>query len=191
VEIDLIIEKLEYERRWNRMQAFAERGTTLGRFLSLRDDDQFVWLRERSDEPVSAQFMTAQFIVESSVRRLTATADALLDLDAMLACAIVEIRQYRIAPGMRARFATFLREKTLAEQLRLGMTIYGPFDDNADADVLTWLRGFPSLVERDRMKAAFYQGEHWLNDLQDEAFAMIEDYSNVMLVTPVTAAATA
>ena len=186
MEIDLIIEKLEYERRWNRLQAFAERGTILGRFLSLRDDYQFVWLRERNDAAVSVQF-----IVESSVRRLTATADALLDLDAILACAIVEIRQYRIAPGMRARFATFLREKTLAEQLRLGMTIYGPFEDDDDADVLTWLRGFPSLAERDRMKTAFYQGEHWLNELQDEAFAMIADYSNVILVTPVTAAATA
>lgn len=186
MNIELHIEKLEYERRWNRLQAFAERGTILGRFLSLRDDDQFVWLRERNDEPASAQC-----IVESSIRRLTATSDALLDLDAILACAIVEIRQYRIAPGMRARFATFLREKTLAEQLRLGMTIYGPFEDNDDPDVLTWLRGFPSLLERDRTKTAFYQGELWLNDLQDEAFAMIADYSNIILVTPVTAAATA
>jgi len=186
MDIELHIEKLEYERRWNRLQAFAERGTILGRFLSLRDDEVFVWLRERSDAP-----MSADFIRESTTRRLTADADALLDLDAILACAIVEIRQYRLAPGMRARFATFLREKTLAEQLRLGMTIYGPFEDDDDADVLTWLRGFPSLLDRDRTKAAFYQGEHWLNDLQDEAFAMIADYSNIILVTPVTAAAPA
>src|SRR6185436_10430004 len=98
---------------------------------------------------------------------------------------VLEIRQYRLVPGTRARFAAFLRDRTLESHIRLGMTVHGPFDDLGDDDVLTWFRGFPSLAERDRRKAAFYQGEYWLNELQDEAFSMIEDYRNVMLVTPV------
>ena len=64
------------------------------------------------------------------------------------------------------------------------MAFFGPFDDLDDEDVLTWFRGFPSLVERDRMKSDFYQSRLWLEDLEAEAFSMIADYSNVMLVTP-------
>lgn len=181
MKIELHIEKLEYERRANRLGSFAEQGIILGRFLSLRDDDQFVWLREPSDAAPSTDF-----VLMSNTRRLTSVPKALLDVDDLLACEVVEIRQYRLAPGMRSRFAAFLRDRTLADQLRLGMTIYGPFEDDDDPDVLTWLRGFPSLAERDRSKAAFYQGERWLS-LQDEAFAMIADYSNVILATPVHA----
>jgi hypothetical protein len=46
-------------------------------------------------------------------------------------------------------------------------------------------RAVPRLVsERDRRKAAFYQSRQWLEELQDQAFSMIEDYSNVLLVAP-------
>ena len=43
----------------------------------------------------------------------------------------------------------------------------------------------PDLVERDRRKAAFYGSKLWLEELQDEAFSMIEDYTNVLLVAAV------
>lgn len=187
MEIELHIETLDSERRWNRLQEFDSvptSGVVLGRFLSFRDDDTFVWLhgfRDR-EERLAAR-------CGSGVRALTPTIGSTItrleDFSHIAESPILEIRQYRLVAGMRARFATFLRDRTLEEQLRLGMTIHGPFDDLGDDDVLTWFRGFPSLAERDRRKAAFYQGEYWLNELQDEAFSMIEDYRNVMLVTPV------
>jgi len=187
MEIELHVERLASERRWNRLQeldaAPPTSGVVLGRFISFRDDDTFVWLhgfRDR-EERLAAK-------CESGVRALAPTIGSTItrfeDFARIAESPILEIRQYRVVPGARARFATFLRDRTLAEQLRLGMTIHGPFDDLDDDNILTWFRGFPGLVERDRRKAAFYQGEYWLNELQDEAFSMIEDYSNVMLVTP-------
>ena len=98
---------------------------------------------------------------------------------------VVEIRQYRIKPGLRARFAEFFRDRTLESQAQYGMAVHGQFDDLDDADVFTWFRGFPDVVERDRRKNAFYRSDFWLNDLQDEAFSLIEDYRNVLLVAPV------
>ena len=63
------------------------------------------------------------------------------------------------------------------------MVVHGPFDDLDDEDVLTWFRGFPSLAERDRRKACFYQSRLWLDELETEAFSMIDRYE-VMLMTP-------
>jgi hypothetical protein len=39
-----------------------------------------------------------------------------------------------------------------------------------------WLRSFPSLEERDRMKDAFYEGELWKNELEAIAMPMLESY---------------
>jgi len=98
---------------------------------------------------------------------------------------VLELRQYRVFPGKRDAFAKFFRENCLQPLVEYGMKVYGQFDDVDDENVFTWFRGFPDLVERDRRKAAFYGSQLWLNELQDEAFSMIEDYTNVMLVMPV------
>src|SRR5207253_2598061 len=58
-------------------------------------------------------------------------------------------------------------------------------DDLGDENGFTFFRGFRDLVQRERVKAEFYGGEYWLKELEKEAFSMIEDYSNVLLVTPV------
>ena len=192
MEIELHIEELETERRWNRAQWFesAKLDGVLGRFISLRDDDMFVWLRGFRG-PLPDQ----SFVKRSMKRNLAPAAGSaiteLRDFVRIAESAILEIRQYRIVPGMRGRFATFLHDRTLEAHVRLGMPIYGQFDDLDDENVFVFLRGFPSLVERDRRKAEFYQGAYWLNELQDEAFSMIEDYSNVLLVTPLNGAARA
>ena len=65
------------------------------------------------------------------------------------------------------------------------MPVYGQFDDLDDENVFVFLRGFSDMVDRDRRKNAYYRSPLWLNELQDEAFSMIDDYSNVLLVTPV------
>src|SRR3989475_949501 len=43
-------------------------------------------------------------------------------------------------------------------------------------DVFIWLRGFPSLEERERMKTTFYEGELWLKELEAIAMPMLERY---------------
>jgi len=187
MEIELHIEELETERRANRLQWFDNAGLEgiVGRFLSFRDDNTFVWLRA-----FSAPLPDQNFVRRETTIHLTPTIGSTIhELSdfARISEPVIELRQYRIAKGQRDRFATFLRDRTLDAQLRLGMTVHGPFNAAEDDEVLVWFRGFPSLEERDRRKAAFYQGHYWLNELEEEAFSMIEDYSNVILLTPASA----
>ena len=63
------------------------------------------------------------------------------------------------------------------------MTVLGPLLDMENPDALVWLRVFPSLEERERMKSAFYDGDEWKNELEAIAMPMLEEYSAV-LTTP-------
>jgi hypothetical protein len=175
---ELRIYEVDMDFRWNWLQSIEHPL----RFLSLRDDRTFVLLNgTHTSEPSPLEKLT--------IRRLTpALASAINSpdqLDRVLESNILEIRQYRIKPGQRSRFATFFRDGTLEPQAQYGMPVYGQFDDLDDENVFVFLRGFPDMVERDRRKNAFYRSALWLDELQDEAFSMIEDYSNVLLVTPV------
>lgn len=185
MEIELHIDELETERRWNYLKWHRGIEPVLGRFLSMRNDDTFVWLQE----PAHAPEPPAGLLRRSTVRKLRpAIGTTVTEPHALARLAdspVLELRQYRLNPGTRTRFATFLRDRTLETHLRLGMSVHGPFEALDDDDVLVWFRGFPDLLERDRRKAAFYQSAYWLEELQDEAFSMIADYSNVLLLTPV------
>jgi len=147
-------------------------------FLSFRDDARFVSLHTMPAPPPSIE---PEAVL--NLRSAVTTAD---ELRSMMESPVLELRQYRVFPGKRDAFAKFFRENCLQPLVEYGMKVYGQFDDVDDENVFTWFRGFPDLVERDRRKAAFYGSQLWLNELQDEAFSMIEDYTNVMLVMPVT-----
>ena len=167
MKLELHIEQVENERRWNRLQSFEGAPVC---FLSYRDDNTFIWLR---DSP-AGNLAPAPGSTITEPTHVASIADPLL-----------ELRQYRLVPGTRRRFTDFLTGRSLDEHRRLGMPVYGPFDSLDDENVVVWFRGFPDLQERDRRKAQFYQGSLWLNELEQIAMPMIEDYSNVMLVTPV------
>ncbi|MEA2462939.1 MAG: hypothetical protein QOJ98_686 [Acidobacteriota bacterium] len=183
MNFELRVYELETEQRWNFLQWFG-RGATWGvvaRFISFRDDHTFVSLHEAGSAVPDAPGMVKRV----TVRRLAALAAVPFDARRVAESPVIELRFYRIAPGMGARFRQFFNERTVAAQERSGMSVCGQFDDLDDENLFVWLRGFPDLAERDRRKADFYQSAYWLEELQDEAFAMIEDYSNVVLVTPV------
>ena len=186
MEIELHIDELETERRWNYLEWHRGVETARNRFLSLRDDETFVWLQSASDprapQPPNGDFKRA------TVRNLKpAIGSTITELDQLPRIAespLLELREYRLRPGTRTRFATFLRDRTYESHIRLGMPVYGPFDVVDDDDLLVWFRGFTSLAERDRRKASFYQSAYWLNELETEAFSMIDRY-DVMLLVPV------
>ncbi len=182
MEIELHIEELETERRWNRLEAFREEGV-LGRFLAYRDDQTFIWLRQGGQAGVPVLHL-----VRDTVVRLRPAAGSTVTEPAHFARMtepLLELRQYRVVPGVRSRFAEFLRDRSYEEHVRLGMPVYGPFESLDDENVIVWFRGFSDLQQRDRVKAQFYQGALWVNELEAIAMPMIEDYKNVMLVTPV------
>ncbi len=182
MSLELRVYELEMEKRWDFLQWFGrEARGVVARFVSYRDDNAFVSLHDAPEAVPDAPGMVKKL----TVRKLAPVPEAPFDAARVAALPVIELRLYRIAPGQRARFKTFFNERTVEAQERSGMSVCGQFDDLDDENLFIWLRGFPDLFERDRRKADFYQSAYWLEELQDEAFSMIEDYSNVLLVMPV------
>ena len=96
---------------------------------------------------------------------------------------IVEVRSYRIKPGRRAEFIELFETRAVPALRSHGMKILGPLLDVENPNKLVWLRAFPSLDDRDRMKAAFYEGELWKNELESIAMPMIDSYDVILCET--------
>ena len=96
---------------------------------------------------------------------------------------IVEMRTYKLKPGKRSEFLEIFRTKSVPAHAEIGMKIVGPFLSIEDPDVFFFMRGFPDQPSRDRMKAAFYEGELWKNELEAIAMPMIESYDVILCET--------
>ena len=90
---------------------------------------------------------------------------------------IVEVRTYRIKPGLREQFLRFFESRAVPAQQSKGIAVAGPLLDLENDDTFIWLRAFPSLEDRERMKSAFYDGDEWKNELEAIAMPMLESYS--------------
>jgi hypothetical protein len=89
---------------------------------------------------------------------------------------IVEVRNYRVTPGRRADFIRFFEDQAVPALRAHGISVLGPMLDLENPNRFLWLRGFPSLAERDRMKKAFYGGPVWLDELESIAMPMLDAY---------------
>jgi NIPSNAP protein len=96
---------------------------------------------------------------------------------------IVEVRRYRIKPGRRDEFIRFFEEQSIPALHAYGMKVFGPLVDVENPNAFVFLRGFPSLEERDRMKDDFYGSPLWKNDLEHIAMPMIDSYDVVLTET--------
>jgi len=96
---------------------------------------------------------------------------------------IVEVRKYTIKPGLRAKFIEFFETRAVPAQREIGIEIMGPLLDIENPDVFAWLRGFPSLEERDHLKTAFYDGDLWTKELEAIAMPMLEGYEVILTET--------
>jgi hypothetical protein len=63
------------------------------------------------------------------------------------------------------------------------MKVVGPFLDLENPNKFVWLRCFPSLEERDRMKEEFYGGDLWKDELEAIAMPMLESYDVILCET--------
>lgn len=93
---------------------------------------------------------------------------------------IVEVRSYRIKPGRRAEFVHLFESRAIPALRAQGMKVVGPFLDVENPNKFVWLRIFPSLEERERMKDAFYEGDLWKNELERIAMPMIDSYDVIL-----------
>jgi hypothetical protein len=96
---------------------------------------------------------------------------------------IVEVRSYRIKPGRRAEFIRLFETRAVPALKAHGMEVTGPFLDVENPNKFVWLRSFPSLGERDRMKEAFYEGDLWKNELEAIAMPMLDSYDVILCET--------
>jgi NIPSNAP protein len=93
---------------------------------------------------------------------------------------IVEVRSYRIKPGRRAEFIELFETRAVPAHRALGMQILGPLLDVENPNKFVFLRAFPSLDERERMKDAFYGSELWKNELEGLCMPMLDSYDVIL-----------
>jgi NIPSNAP protein len=96
---------------------------------------------------------------------------------------IVEVRSYRIKPGRRAEFIDLFEKRAIPALRAHGMQVLGPLLDLENPNKFVWLRSFPSLEERERMRNDFYGGELWKNELEAIAMPMLESYDVILCET--------
>lgn len=94
---------------------------------------------------------------------------------------IIEMRTYKSKPGMRAHFLEIFRSRSIPAHVEIGMKILGPFLSVEDPDTFFFMRGFPDLASREPMKAKFYEGELWKNELEKVLMPMLEKYEVVVV----------
>jgi heme-degrading monooxygenase HmoA len=96
---------------------------------------------------------------------------------------IVEVRSYRITPGKREEFIRLFESRAIEAQRSYGMKIVGPLLDVENPNKFVFLRSFPSMEERERMRNAFYGGELWKNELERLAMPLLESYDVILCET--------
>lgn len=97
---------------------------------------------------------------------------------------IIEMRTYRTKPGKRAEFLEIFRTKSIPAHDEIGMKIIGPFLSVEDPDVFFFMRGFPDLLSREPMKAKFYEGKLWKEELENVLMPMLEKWDVVLVDDP-------
>ena len=96
---------------------------------------------------------------------------------------IVEVRSYRIKPGRREEFIKLFETRGIPALREYGMKIIGPFLDVENPNKFVFLRSFPSLEERERMKNAFYGSELWEQQLEPIAMPLLDSYDVILCET--------
>ncbi len=94
---------------------------------------------------------------------------------------IIEMRTYKTRPGCRSRFLEIFRSRSVPAHQEIGMKILGPFLSIEDPDIFFFMRGFPDVASREPMKAKFYEGELWKNELEHLLMPMLNKYEVVLV----------
>jgi quinol monooxygenase YgiN len=98
---------------------------------------------------------------------------------------VIELRQYKIAPGRRDAFVALFEREFVETQEAVGMGLAGQFRDLDDPDRFVWIRTFADMPSREQGLNAFYFGPVWKAH-RDEANPMLDDNDNVLLLRPAT-----
>ena len=76
-----------------------------------------------------------------------------------------ELREYRTLPGQRENWVRFMEEEIIPFQVSKGMVILGSFTGEEEDDLYVWVRRFESEEEREKLYAAVYESDNWVNEI--------------------------
>ena len=96
---------------------------------------------------------------------------------------VLELRQYKMTPGSRAKFIELFDRNFVESQEAVGATLIGQFADVDRPDRFTWIRSFENMETRKAALNAFYFGPVWKAH-KDVANPMLDDNDNVLLLRP-------
>jgi hypothetical protein len=97
---------------------------------------------------------------------------------------IVEMRTYRLKPGLRGQFLEALRTQSAPEPPRLGTRVSGPFVPDDDPDVCFFMRGFPDPASHEAPVGNFYGEDPWKQELESILLPMVDRYDVVVVGDP-------
>jgi len=89
---------------------------------------------------------------------------------------ILEIRHYTLKPGQREAFIDFFEQTNRPALREAGMLVFGPLRDLENPDKVHWMRAFPSMEDRDKIKDGFYDGPVWNKQIEPLVMPMIDHY---------------
>ena len=94
---------------------------------------------------------------------------------------VLELRNYRLKPGMRDAFHRLLSDETLPLVRASGIRVVRNEPSLHDADSYVLIRAFDSLDRRTEQEEAFYGSELWLTQYEARVMAMIDFYVTVVV----------
>ena len=85
-----------------------------------------------------------------------------------------ELREYRTLPGQRENWVRFMEEEIIPFQVSKGMVILGSFTGEEEDDLYIWIRRFESEAQREKLYAAVYESDRWVNDIGPKVPEMLD-----------------
>lgn len=98
---------------------------------------------------------------------------------------LYELRQYWAQPGCRDELVELMTTRILPYQIEAGVDVVATFVAADDPDAYVWIRRWSSEADFERVTAAVYGGDEWLNDLQPAVRRlMARERTTVTMLTP-------
>lgn len=85
-----------------------------------------------------------------------------------------ELRQYRVLPGKRDAWVTFMEGVIIPFQVSRGMVIVGSFVAPEEDDLYVWLRRFESEEQRVALYQAVYETDYWKNEIAPRVTELLD-----------------
>ena len=85
-----------------------------------------------------------------------------------------ELRQYRVQPGKMDEWVEYMEGEIIPFQISKGMVVIGSFVSPEEDDLYVWIRRFVDEDQRQKLYAAVYGSDTWLNEMAPKVGNLID-----------------